>query len=77
VIRHLNGLIFDCLSFTEDLITSLSTTDSETPVSSSSLKKTEVEHLQKWKKNIGFNNMIGLNQKILILNRFATDKMIL
>jgi hypothetical protein len=42
-----------------------------------SLKKTEVEHLQKWKKNIGFNNVIGLNQKILILNRFATDKMIL
>jgi hypothetical protein len=29
--RHLKSLIFDCLSFTEDLITSLSTTDREAP----------------------------------------------
>jgi hypothetical protein len=29
--RHLKSLIFDCLSFTEGLITSLSTTDGEAP----------------------------------------------
>ena len=29
--RHLNSLIFDFLSFTEGLITSLSTTDGEAP----------------------------------------------
>jgi hypothetical protein len=28
---HLKGLIFDCLSFTEGLITSLSTTGGEAP----------------------------------------------
>ena len=30
---HLKTLIFDCISFTEGLITSLSTADSEAPVS--------------------------------------------
>jgi hypothetical protein len=34
LIRHLNGLIFDCLSFTEGLITSVFTVDSEAPASS-------------------------------------------
>jgi YHS domain-containing protein len=33
-IRHLNSLIFDCLSLTEGLITCLSTVDSEAPASS-------------------------------------------
>ena len=31
---HLKSLIFDCISFTEGLITSLSTADSEAPASS-------------------------------------------
>jgi hypothetical protein len=30
---HLKSLIFDCISFTEGLITSLSTADSEAPAS--------------------------------------------
>ena len=30
---HLKSLIFDCISFTEGLITSFSTADSEAPVS--------------------------------------------
>jgi hypothetical protein len=34
IIRHLNGLIFDCLSFTEGLFTCLSTVESEAPASS-------------------------------------------
>jgi hypothetical protein len=34
LIRHLKGLIFDCLSFTEGLITCFFTLDSEDPVSS-------------------------------------------
>jgi len=31
MMRHLKSLIFDCLSSTEGLITSLSTTDGEAP----------------------------------------------
>ena len=31
MMHHLKSLIFDCLSFTEGLITSLSTTDGEAP----------------------------------------------
>ena len=34
LIHHLNGLIFDCLSFTEGLITCLPTVESEAPASS-------------------------------------------
>jgi hypothetical protein len=36
MMRHLKGLIFDCLSFTEGLITSLSSTDTEAPAFSRS-----------------------------------------
>jgi hypothetical protein len=34
--RHLKSLIFDCLSFTEGLTTSVFTTDGEAPFSNSS-----------------------------------------
>jgi hypothetical protein len=34
LIRQLKGLIFDCLSFTEGLITCLPTVESEAPASS-------------------------------------------
>jgi hypothetical protein len=34
LIRHLKGLIFDCLTFTDDLVTSLSTLEREAPPSS-------------------------------------------
>jgi hypothetical protein len=53
-------LIFDCLSFTEGLITSLFTADGE----------------KNGENNICFNHVIELNQKMLILNRFAAEKMI-
>jgi hypothetical protein len=64
ILCHLKSLIFDCISFTECLITRLSTADTEAPASNRTFVTTVV--------GSRFNRVIELNEKMLILNRFVT-----
>jgi hypothetical protein len=66
------GLIFDCLSFTEGLITSLSTADGEAPASSKTIVTSVRPHFADRCRGACSNRVIELNQKKLILKRFVT-----
>jgi hypothetical protein len=68
---HLKSLIFDCISFTECLITCLSTADSEAPASTRTFV-TSVCPSQIYSVGSRFNRVIELNEKMLILKRFVT-----
>jgi hypothetical protein len=65
---YLKNLAFDCLSFTEGLITSLFTTAGEAPdFNRSSTTSVLPSHTS------CFNRVIELNQLMLIVSRFVTE----
>jgi hypothetical protein len=74
MMRHLKSLIFDCLSFTEGLITWLFSTDKEAPAfnkwsTTSVLPLSAAQWMQKMKYQMFrvascFNRVIVLNQKM-------------
>jgi hypothetical protein len=63
---HLKSLIFDCISFTEGLITLLYTAYTEAPASTRTFVTTVFRSCS--------NRVIELNPKMLILKRFVTEK---